>query len=109
MAKRNSQEAKRAARERLRVEREKQAKRDKIRRQAIVGGSLVAVLAIAGGVAYYAARPNGPWDAASRTPTRAWHLDGLRRKGERQKIVCMKPGEKTKRKKAPSPSAPFKT
>lgn len=66
MAKRNSQEAKRAARERLRVEREKQAKRDKIRRQAIVGGSLVAVLAIAGGVAYFVTRPAGVWDVASQ-------------------------------------------
>jgi protein-disulfide isomerase len=66
MAKRNSQEAKRAARERLRVEREKQAKRDKIRRQAIVGGSLVAVLAIAGGIVYWVTRPDGVWDVASQ-------------------------------------------
>ncbi|AXK32662.1 DsbA family protein [Streptomyces armeniacus] len=50
MSKRNSQEAKRAARERLRAEREKQAKREKIRRQLVVGGSIVAVLAVAAGI-----------------------------------------------------------
>lgn len=50
MSKRNSQEAKRAARERLRVEREKQARREKVRRQLVVGGSIVAVLAIAAGI-----------------------------------------------------------
>jgi protein-disulfide isomerase len=50
MSKRNSQEAKRVARERLRVEREKQAKRDRVRRQLFVGGAIVAVLAIAGGI-----------------------------------------------------------
>jgi protein-disulfide isomerase len=66
MSSRNSQEAKRAARERLRVEREKQAKRDKVRRQAVVGGSLVAVLAIAGGIAYFVTRPDGPWDVAAQ-------------------------------------------
>jgi len=49
MSKRNSQDAKRAAVERLRAERERQAKRDKVRRKIIVGGSIVAVLAVAGG------------------------------------------------------------
>ncbi|MCI0386720.1 thioredoxin domain-containing protein [Streptomyces sp. CNQ085] len=52
MSKRNSQEAKRAARERLRAEREKQAKKDKLRRQAVVGGSVLAILAVAGGVGF---------------------------------------------------------
>lgn len=52
MSKRNSQEAKRAARERLRAERERQAKREKIRRQLTVGGVTVAVLALAAGIAY---------------------------------------------------------
>ncbi|OEU97069.1 thioredoxin domain-containing protein [Streptomyces oceani] len=50
MSKRNSQEAKRAARERLRAEQEKQAKRDRTRRQLVVAGSIVAVLAIAAGI-----------------------------------------------------------
>ncbi|MFD7682989.1 DsbA family protein [Streptomyces sp. NPDC060187] len=65
MSKRNSQSAKTAARERLRVERERQAKRDKVKRQAIVAGSLVAVLAIAGGIGYAVVQNNKPsyWEA----------------------------------------------
>ncbi|SOD58647.1 Protein-disulfide isomerase [Streptomyces zhaozhouensis] len=50
MSKRNSQEAKRAARERLLAERQKQKKKDKIRRQLTVGGSVVGILAIAAGI-----------------------------------------------------------
>lgn len=50
MSKRNSQEAKRAARERLLAERQKQKKKDRIRRQLTVGGSVVAILAIAAGI-----------------------------------------------------------
>ncbi|MCX4909437.1 DsbA family protein [Streptomyces sp. NBC_00878] len=67
MSKRNSQASKAAARERLRVERERQAKRDKVRRQVIVAGSIVAVLAIAGGIGYAVVQNNEPskWDAAA--------------------------------------------
>lgn len=50
MSKRNSQANKQAARERMRAERERQAKRDKMRRHLLVAGSIVAVLGIAGGV-----------------------------------------------------------
>jgi protein-disulfide isomerase len=50
MSNRNSKANKAAARERLRAERERQAKRDKIRRQLVVGGSIIAVLAIAAGI-----------------------------------------------------------
>ncbi|MEV7405475.1 DsbA family protein [Streptomyces sp. NPDC091267] len=66
MSNRNSQANKSAARERLRVERERQAKRDKTRRQLVVGVSVLAVLAIAGGVAYGVMQLNKPghWDAA---------------------------------------------
>ncbi|GHJ38238.1 thioredoxin domain-containing protein [Streptomyces sp. TS71-3] len=66
MSSRNSQAAKTAARERLRAEREKQAKRAKVRRQALVGVSIVAVLAIAGGVGYAVTQANKPgqWEAA---------------------------------------------
>lgn len=53
MSKRNNQEAKRVARERLRVEREKQAKKDKTRRQLIVGASVVAVLAVVAGITVF--------------------------------------------------------
>ncbi|MFI6057012.1 DsbA family protein [Streptomyces sp. NPDC051286] len=66
MSKRNSQANKAAARERLRAERERQAKKDKIRKQVIVGVSVVAVLAIAGGVSYAVMQLNKPghWEAA---------------------------------------------
>jgi protein-disulfide isomerase len=58
MSKRNSQEAKRAARERLRAEREKQAKKQKVRRQLIVAGAVVGVLAAAGGIAFAITKMN---------------------------------------------------
>ncbi|WP_181798848.1 thioredoxin domain-containing protein [Streptomyces sp. WELS2] len=66
MSKRNSQAAKTAARERLRQERERQAKRDKARRQLIVAGSVVAVLAAAGGIGYAVVQANKPgyWESA---------------------------------------------
>lgn len=66
MSKRNSQAAKTAARERLRAERERQAKRAKVKRQVIVACSVVGVLAIAGGVGYLVVQANKPgyWEAA---------------------------------------------
>ncbi|UUU34579.1 DsbA family protein [Streptomyces sp. CA-210063] len=67
MSKRNSKEAKSAARERLRLERERQARRAKVRRQAIVASSIVAVLAIAGGIGYAVVQNNKPtkWEEAA--------------------------------------------
>ncbi|MFB6678908.1 thioredoxin domain-containing protein [Streptomyces sp. NPDC057684] len=66
MSQRNSQAAKTAARERLRVERERQAKKEKAKRQVTVAGAIVAVLAIAGGVGYFVMQANKPsyWEAA---------------------------------------------
>lgn len=66
MSKRNSQANKSAARERLREERERQAKKDKTRRQVVVGVSVVAALAIIGGGAYGVMQLNKPghWDEA---------------------------------------------
>ncbi|MHA5048569.1 DsbA family protein [Streptomyces sp. SD15] len=66
MSKRNSQASKNAARERLRQERERQAKRDKVKRQVIVACSIVGVLAIAGGISYAVVQGNKPgyWEAA---------------------------------------------
>ncbi|MGX1672002.1 thioredoxin domain-containing protein [Streptomyces sp. NPDC055400] len=66
MSQRNSQAAKRAARERLRVEREKQAKKEKAKRQVTVAGAIVAVLAIAGGIGFAVMQANKPsyWEAA---------------------------------------------
>ncbi|MEU8710588.1 thioredoxin domain-containing protein [Streptomyces sp. NPDC001414] len=60
MSKRNSAAAKNAARERLRVEREKQAKRAKVKRQVVVACSVVAVLAAAGGIGYAVVQANKP-------------------------------------------------
>ncbi|MFD8573603.1 thioredoxin domain-containing protein [Streptomyces sp. NPDC057694] len=71
MSKRNSQQAKTAARERLRIEREKQAKKAKAKRQAIVIGSIVGVLAIAGGIGYFAVQAMKPshWETAMDAKT----------------------------------------
>jgi protein-disulfide isomerase len=65
MSKRNSKEAKTAARERLRLERERQAKRAKVKRQVIVACSVVGVLALAGGIGYAVVQANKPshWEA----------------------------------------------
>ncbi|GAA0643228.1 DsbA family protein [Streptomyces thermocarboxydovorans] len=68
MSKRNSHAAKTAARERLRAERERQAKKAKLRRQVIVACSIVGVLAAAGGIGYalvQASKPSG-WDKAAK-------------------------------------------
>ncbi|MFE4049832.1 DsbA family protein [Streptomyces sp. YIM B13518] len=66
MSKRNSQAAKTAARERLRVERERQAKKAKAKRQLVVALSVVGVLAAAGGIGYAVVQANKPgaWEAA---------------------------------------------
>ncbi|MFJ6994141.1 DsbA family protein [Streptomyces sp. NPDC003090] len=66
MSARNSKANKAAARERLREERERQAKRDKMRRQITVAASIVAVLGLAGGIGYAVVQANKPsaWEAA---------------------------------------------
>jgi protein-disulfide isomerase len=66
MSKRNSAAAKTQARERLRAERERQAKRAKVKRQLIVAASVVGVLAIAGGIGYAVVQNNKPtyWESA---------------------------------------------
>ncbi|MFJ8583298.1 DsbA family protein [Streptomyces sp. NPDC093595] len=65
MSARNSQANKAAARERLRQERERQAKKDKMRRQITVGVSALAVLGLAGGIGYAVVQANKPshWEA----------------------------------------------
>ncbi|MEU6365635.1 thioredoxin domain-containing protein [Streptomyces sp. NPDC046931] len=82
MSKRNTQAAKTAARERLRVERERQAKRDKAKRQIVVAASVVAVLAAAGGIGYAVVQANKPshWeglkDAKVVAPANTTGTDG---------------------------------
>ncbi|WP_330457243.1 DsbA family protein [Streptomyces sp. NBC_00820] len=68
MSQRNTQSAKTAARERLREERERQAKRDKAKRQLVVAASVVAVLAAAGGIGYFVVQANKPshWEAVKK-------------------------------------------
>ncbi|MGW5969409.1 DsbA family protein [Streptomyces sp. NPDC055186] len=82
MSKRNSQAAKTAARERLRIEREREAKKAKVKRQLVVAGSIVGVLAIAGGIGYAIVQANKPtgWDKAAEakvvTPANTSGKDG---------------------------------
>ncbi|MEU9114423.1 thioredoxin domain-containing protein [Streptomyces sp. NPDC048483] len=59
MSNRNSQANKQAARERLRAERERQAKKERVRRQLVVGGAVVGVLAVAGGIGFAVAASGG--------------------------------------------------
>ncbi|MFE4668578.1 thioredoxin domain-containing protein [Streptomyces sp. NPDC056716] len=65
MSKRNTNAAKSAARERLREEREREAKRARTKRQIIVACTVVAVLAAAGGIGYAVVQANKPthWEA----------------------------------------------
>ncbi|WP_370411979.1 thioredoxin domain-containing protein [Streptomyces fradiae] len=67
MSKRNSQSNKAAARERLRIEREKQAKKEKARRQVIVAASALGILAVAGGIGFAVVQAGKPsaWEAAA--------------------------------------------
>ncbi|MFI1012331.1 thioredoxin domain-containing protein [Streptomyces sp. NPDC020965] len=71
MSARNNKANKAAARERLRVEREQQAKKEKTRRQLIVIASTVAVLAVAGGISYAVIQSNEPtaWESAKDAKT----------------------------------------
>ncbi|MEV4441354.1 thioredoxin domain-containing protein [Streptomyces sp. NPDC049577] len=72
MSKRNNWENKQSARERLRAEREAQAKKAKARRQLLVAAGVVGVLALAGGIGYAATQMGGKkgtsadWDAAAK-------------------------------------------
>ncbi|MET9723993.1 DsbA family protein [Streptomyces zaomyceticus] len=73
MSARNNQANKAAARERIRVERERQAKKDRARRQLVVGVSALAVLAAAGGIGYAVVQSNKPsqWEAAAKATVTA--------------------------------------
>ncbi|WP_435970607.1 thioredoxin domain-containing protein [Streptomyces sp. Qhu_M48] len=73
MSSRNSQSNKAAARERLRVERERQARKDRTRRQVVVGVSALAVLAAAGGIGYAVVQSDKPsaWEAAAKASVTA--------------------------------------
>ncbi|MFH8343322.1 thioredoxin domain-containing protein [Streptomyces sp. NPDC018045] len=66
MSDRNSQTSKQAARERIRAERERQKKKERIRRQFVVAGSVIGVLVVAGGIGFGIMKANEPtgWEAA---------------------------------------------
>ncbi|MGK5730916.1 thioredoxin domain-containing protein [Streptomyces sp. URMC 124] len=74
MSKRNNWENKQSARERLRAERERQAKKDRTRRQLVVGGAVVAALAVGAGIVVAVSQLgkdgkgglNTAWEAASK-------------------------------------------
>ncbi|MER5783993.1 thioredoxin domain-containing protein [Streptomyces mobaraensis] len=71
MSKRNNWENKQSARERLRAEREQQAKKDRTRRQLVVGGAVVGVLALAAGIGVAVSKLGGDgkdsaWEAAAK-------------------------------------------
>ncbi|MER6912926.1 DsbA family protein [Streptomyces sp. NPDC000594] len=68
MSARNSKANKAAARERIRQEQERQARKDRTRRQLIVVGSTLGSLALVGGIAFAvkkATEPSG-WDEAKK-------------------------------------------
>ncbi|MDT0544319.1 MULTISPECIES: thioredoxin domain-containing protein [Streptomyces] len=71
MSNRNNHQNKQAARERMRAERERQAKKDRARRQLIVGGAVVGILAIAGGIGYAVTQMNGGGNASQEWKTAA--------------------------------------
>jgi protein-disulfide isomerase len=71
MSNRNSHANKQAARERLRAERERQAKKEKIRRQLVVAGSIVAVLAVATGIGIVVSNMGGSDSAVSNADWKA--------------------------------------
>ncbi|TJZ50990.1 DsbA family protein [Streptomyces piniterrae] len=72
MSNRNTQANKQAARERLRAERERQAKRERTRRQLIVGGAVVGVLAAAGGISLAVANAGGGDSSGSGASGDVW-------------------------------------
>lgn len=71
MSNRNSHANKQAARERLRAERERQAKKEKMARQMKVGGAVVVVLAIAGGIGF-AVSNSSEGSKNSKVSNKAW-------------------------------------
>ncbi|MEK8170368.1 thioredoxin domain-containing protein [Streptomyces sp. M19] len=74
MSQRNNQKNKQAARERMRAERERQAKKDKVRRQLTVGGGVIAVLAIAAGIGIAVSNATSGSDN-SKVSSAAWKKD----------------------------------
>ncbi|AWZ09208.1 MULTISPECIES: thioredoxin domain-containing protein [unclassified Streptomyces] len=66
MATSNKKTQQREARERMRVEREALARRAKLRGRLLIGGALVAVLAVAVGIGVYVSKPSVDEEAAGK-------------------------------------------
>ncbi|MCY0931625.1 thioredoxin domain-containing protein [Streptomyces sp. H27-H1] len=64
----SEKDQRREARDRLRADREAQAWRAKVRGRVLIGGALVAVLAVAVGIGLYAAKSSGPEYEAAGEP-----------------------------------------
>lgn len=64
----SKKDQRRAARDRMREEREALARREKLRGRVLIGGALVAVLALAVGIGMYAANSSGSADSADEGP-----------------------------------------
>ncbi|MFG2140640.1 thioredoxin domain-containing protein [Streptomyces sp. NPDC048650] len=86
MSNRNSQANKQAARDRLRAERERQAKKERVRRQLVVGGAVVGVLAVAGGIGLAVANSGGG-DSGGGGATAAAGGDKVWAKAAKAKLV----------------------
>ncbi|GLF94205.1 DsbA family protein [Streptomyces yaizuensis] len=71
MSARNNKANKAAARERLRLEREQQAKKERTRRQLVVAGSTLGVLGLVAGAAFVFQKATEPsaWDEAKNAKT----------------------------------------
>ncbi|MGK5641534.1 thioredoxin domain-containing protein [Streptomyces sp. URMC 126] len=84
MSKRNTWENKQSARERLRAERERRAKKERTRRQLLVGGAVVGVLAVAAGIGVAVSRlgdddKDSAWTAAAeKTLVKPAHTAGAK-------------------------------
>ncbi|MFD5321364.1 DsbA family protein [Streptomyces sp. NPDC127098] len=93
MSKRNSAEAKRAARERLRAERERQEKKSRLRRRLVGGGAAVAILGVAGGIGMTVASMGGGGDNTDWGAVRSQLEDGA--SGEQAEFATAAPANAT--------------
>ncbi|WP_407837770.1 thioredoxin domain-containing protein [Streptomyces sp. DSM 116496] len=76
----SKKDQRREARERMREEREAQARREKLRGRVLIGGALVAVLALAVGIGLYVSKPGVDQEAAGKPfvqPANTTGKDGI--------------------------------
>ncbi|MFE4637634.1 thioredoxin domain-containing protein [Streptomyces sp. NPDC056773] len=76
----SKKDQRREARERMREEREAEARRAKLRGRVLIGGALVAVLALAVGVGMYVSKPSADEEAAAKPfvqPANTTGKDGI--------------------------------